>query len=375
MSNPARASLSLLLVGIATFIMMGAGQSLYGPALPAFGRALSLGPAQAGWLVSAHWVGCAVGVAMMYRWGTRISPRHTVALMAAGAAAIAAGLGVVATFAGALIFGTGYGLATVVFNPRILRAFGARGTAMVSLVNASFGIGAIAAPLIFVWLGSQPTLAYGLVAGLALLIWLGAGPAGQAAPPPPAGSHGPFRPMLAFQLFAVAGIGIEATLIGLGPSALIRAGLSEATAAQLLSGFFAAFLGARTVLIFTAHLVAPFLLYVGAMAAVAVMAALAAWVNPGLFFVAMGLPAGLFFPGFYVAASLRMGDDPRTAPTIIAAGLVGGIAAPVVIAPLLAPLGGSGFFAILAAVAFVCAALALRLFARVPDLRGPRRQS
>ncbi len=369
MTDPIRARTGLLLVGIATFIMMGAGQSLYGPALPAFGRALSLSAAQAGWLVSAHWIGCAVGVAMMYRWGTRISPRHTVALMAAGAAAIAAGLGVLATFAGALIFGTGYGLATVVFNPRILRAFGARGTAMVSLVNASFGIGAIAAPLIFVWLGSVPTLAYGLVAGLALLIWLGAGPAGQAAPPPAPGSTGPFRPMLSFQLFAVAGIGIEATLIGLGPSALIGTGLSEASAAQLLSGFFVAFLGARTLLIFTAHLIPPFLLYVGAMTAVAITATLAAWVSPGVFFVAMGLPAGLFFPGFYVAASLRMGDDPRTAPTIIAAGLVGGITAPVVLAPLLGPLGGGGFFAILAAVAAVCALLGFRLYRRLPELR------
>ena len=370
MTNQNRANTGLLFVGIATFIMMGAGQSLYGPALPAFGRALSLSAAQAGWLVSAHWIGCAIGVALMYRWGPRVSPRIAVSIMAAGAAAIAFGLGAIATFAGALIFGTGYGLATVVFNPRILRAYGARGTAMVSLVNASFGLGAIVAPLIFVGLGSNPALAYALVAGLAVLIWLGAGPAGQAAPPPAAGATGPFRPMLAFQLFAVSGIGIEATLIGLGPSALIRSGLTETAAAQLLSAFFVAFLGARTVLIFTAHLTTPFLLYAGAMVAAAVSATLAAFVSPGVFFVALGIPAGLFFPGFYVAASRLMGDDPRTAPTIIAAGLVGGICAPVVLAPLLEPLGGTGFFAILATVATICALLSLRLYRRLPELRG-----
>jgi len=369
MNDVNRANTGLLFVGIATFVMMGAGQSLYGPALPAFGRALSLSAAQAGWLVSAHWIGCAIGVAVMYRWGQRVSPRIAVSIMAAGAAAIAASLGAGPTFAGALIFGTGYGLATVVFNPRILRAYGARGTAMVSLVNASFGLGAIVAPLIFVWLGSNPALAYALVTGLAVLIWLGAGPAGQAAPPPQTGSTQPFRPMLAFQLFAVAGIGIEATLIGLGPSALIRSGLSETAAAQLLSAFFVAFLGARTVLIFTAHLTAPFLLYVGAMVAATLSASLAAFVSPGVFFVAMGVSAGLFFPGFYVAASRLMGDDPRTAPTIIAAGLVGGIAAPVVLSPLLEPLGGTGFFAILAAVAAVCAIFSFRLYRRMPDLR------
>lgn len=369
MKDQNRANMGLLCVGIATFIMMGAGQSLYGPALPAFGRALSLSAAQAGWLVSAHWIGCAIGVALMYRWGPRVSPRIAVSIMAAGAAAIAAGLGAFATFAGALMFGTGYGLATVVFNPRILRAYGARGTAMVSLVNASFGAGAIVAPLVFVWLGSNPALSYALVAGLAVLIWLGAGPSGRAAPPPETGSTGAFRPMLAFQLFAVAGIGMEATLIGLGPSALIRSGLSEAAAAQLLSAFFVAFLGARTVLIFTAHLTAPFLLYVGAMIAATVSATLAVFVSPGVFFVAMGISAGLFFPGFYVAATRRMGDDPRTAPTIIAAGLVGGIAAPVLLAPMLDRLGSGGFFAILALVAGTCAVLSLLLCRRLPELQ------
>ncbi|MFN4155735.1 MAG: MFS transporter [Paracoccaceae bacterium] len=364
-----RATSGLLFVGIATFVMMGAGQSLYGPALPAFGRALALSTAQAGWLVSAHWVGCAIGVALTYRWGARISPRMALGLMAAGAAAIAAGPGVITTFAGALVFGSGYGIAAAVLNPRILRAYGARGTAMVSLVNASFGIGAIAAPLVFVWLGSNPALAYSFVAGLIALIWLGAGPAGRAAPPPEAGASGPFRPMLAFQLFAVAGIGIEATLIGLGPSALIRSGLSETAAAQHLSAFFVAFLGARAALIFTAHLMPPFLLYVGATAMAAVLASLAAFVSPGLFFVAMGLSTGLFFPGFYVAASKRMGDDPRTATTIIAAGLLGGIFAPVLLAPLLEPLGGTGFFIIIAAVAASCALFGLRLYRRLPELR------
>lgn len=365
--NPARTG--LLLAGIATFVMMGAGQSLYGPALPAFGRTLALTAAQAGWLISAHWVGCAIGVMVMYRWGSAVTPRMTAAIMAAGAALIAAGIGTVATFAGAATFGMGYGLATVVFNPRILRAYGVRGTAMVSLVNASFGAGAIIAPLVFVWLGSVPTLSYALVAGLAVLIWLGAGPAGRAAPPPSDGTTGPFRPLLRFQLFAVAGIGIEATLIGLGPSALIRSGVSETAAAQLLSAFFVAFLGARLVLIFTAHLAPPFLLYVGAMMLATVSASLAALVSPGVFFVAMGISAGLFFPGFYVAATRLMGDDPRTAPTIIAAGLVGGISAPVVLAPLLQVLGGAGFFGILAVVSALCGGLSLWLYRRLPELQ------
>ncbi|MFN3723238.1 MAG: MFS transporter [Paracoccaceae bacterium] len=369
MKDVNRANTGLLLVGIATFVMMGAGQSLYGPALPAFGRTLALSAGQAGWLVSAHWIGCAVGVAAMFFRGKHISPRLTLGIMAAGLAMIAAGFGAIATFAGAAIFGTGYGLAAVVFNPRILQAFGARGTAMVSLVNAAFGIGAIAGPLVYVWLGSNPAVSFGLVALLTALVWLCSGPAGHTAPLPDAGASEPFRPMLSFQLFAVAGIGIEATLIGLGPSALIRSGISETGAAQLLSAFFVAFLGARTILIFTAHLAAPFLIYMGAMVMAALSASLAALVSPGIFFVILGVSAGLFFPGFYVAASKMMGDDPRTAPTIIAAGLIGGICAPVVLAPLLEQVGGRGFFVTLAIVAASAAILSLRLYLRLPQLR------
>ncbi|MFN7222569.1 MAG: MFS transporter [Paracoccaceae bacterium] len=370
MKDVIRANAGLLFAGVATFIMMGAGQSLYGPALPAFARVLSLGAAQAGWLISAHWIGCAIGVAFMYRWGGLISPRVVLAMMALGAAGLASGLGVLATFAGALCFGIGYGFATVVFNPRILRAFGARGTSMLSLLNACFGIGAIGAPLVFVWLGSDPHRAFALVAILAGLIWLGSGPAGRTAAVPTTSTTGPFRPMLAFQLFAVAGIGMEATLIGLGPSALIETGIGEESAARLLSAFFVAFLGSRVALIFTAHLFAPFVLYLGAMATAAISASLAAWVNPGVFFVAMGLSTGLFFPAFYVAASRLMGDDPRTAPTIIAAGLVGGISAPVVLSPLLQTVGGEGFFIILASVATICAALGIWQYRRLPGLRS-----
>ena len=364
-----RANFGLLAAGVATFVMMGAGQSLYGPALPAFGRDLGLSASAAGWLVSAHWVGCAFGVAFMYRAGAKVTPRHVLVLMALGAAMIGFLPGRVAAFGGALVFGAGYGMSTVVFNPRILRVFGARGTAMLSLLNASFGIGAIAAPLVFVWLGSDPGRSFALVAVLAVLIWFGAGPAGRAGAAPLAGPSGPFRPMLPLQLFAVVGIGMEACLIGLGPSALIATGVSETAAAQLLSAFFVAFLGARVVLIFTAHLVAPFTLYLGAMALTAVAGVLAAWMMPGVFFVLIGVAAGLYFPGFYVAASRVMGDDPRTPSIIIAAGLAGGILTPVALGGLLKQIGGAGFFLVIAGAAVLALAAGLVVRTRLPALR------
>lgn len=373
MKDLIRANFGLLAAGIATFIMMGAGQSLYGPALPSFARDLNLTMAAAAWLVSAHWIGCAIGVGFMYFRGAHVVPRHVIAAMALGAAIVAIGPGRIGPFAGALIFGAGYGAATVVFNPRILRAFGERGTAMLSLLNASFGIGAIAIPLIFVGLGSDTSLTFGLVAVLAVVIWLGAGPAGRTGSAAPDQAEGSYSPRLALQLFAVVGIGIEACLIGLGPTALIDLGLTETEAAQHLSAFFAAFLGARVGLVMVAHLVAPFTLYIGAMLFTVICLSLGLASAPGPFFVILGLAAGLYFPSFYVSASKVMGDHPKTPATIIAAGLVGGIFAPILLGSLMDEIGGRGLFLtlILSALGAAIAGLIVRRY--LPGLRGSGR--
>lgn len=336
----------LLAAGIATFILMGAAQSIYGPAMPALARAYGLSLGTAGLVVSAHWVGCFAGVGVMYLYGRHITPRHVMAVMALGAFVIAAGLGWAVTLLGAGLFGMGYGGATVVFNPRVLKAFGTRGPGMLSLLNACFGIGAIAAPLVFVALGAQTGLTFGLIAALCAVVCLAAGGAGQTtAPPPPTGRFRPAWPILTLGALA---IGIEAMLIGLGPAALIAAGETEGRAAQLLSLFFAAYLGARVVLVFTAHRIAPFTLFIAVMSGATVMAIAAALISPAVFFVGIGACTGLLFPGFYITAQGLMGDDPRVTPTIIAAGLVGGIAAPLLMTGVLEALGERGFFWVIA---------------------------
>ena len=362
MKDLIRAHAALLLAGVATFVMMGAGQSLYGPALPAFSRIFDVTVAEAGVLVSAHWVGCFIGVGLMYLRGAGITPRHALAAMALGAGGVAALAGWWATVAGAVVFGAGYGLSTAVFNPRVLRAFGAKGPSMLSLLNATFGVGAIAAPLVFVALGSDPRWSFGLTAILAAAIWVFAGAAGREGGVA-MGEAKPFRPHWPIMVFGAVAIGLEASLIGLGPTALIRAGIVEETAAELLSAFFVVFLVARVILIFFAHRVAPFVLFTLAIGTAALCAIGAVLLSPAVFFVAMGAPAGLFFPGFYVTASAKMGEDIRVPPTIIASGLVGGIGAPLVLAPLMAGMGERGFFWIIAGVTLaltVAAVLSLR---------------
>ncbi len=354
----------LLFSGIVTFMLMGAGQSLYGPALPAFAREFGLTVADAGWLVSALWCGSATGVAIMFWRGQGITPRHALAILALGAAGIAAGLGWWATVGFSVLFGTGYGLSTVVFNPRVLRAFGAKGPSMVGLLNATFAAGAIAMPLVFVRVGSDPQISFALVAAICAVTWLFAGSSGRVDEEV-SGAIEPYRFRPLILCFAVIGIATEACLIGLGPTALIKAGVSETIAAEALSGFFVAFLASRSALVFLAHRFAAFTILAVAMA-VAACSALSATVLPPIpFFVMLGGATGLFFPNCYVEACRQMGTNPRVTPTIIAAGLVGGISAPVLLGQVLGGMGERGFFQIVGGVCLVTALAAFGLRARM----------
>ena len=150
---------------------------------------------------------------------------------------------------------------------------------------------------------------------------------------------------------ALISIGIEASLGGLGPTALIRAGLTAAQAAQLLSLFFVAALGARIVLVLVAHRFADFGILVFALGWATLCALGAALISPVLFFAPLGISAGLFFQGEYVTATRKMGEDPRVSPVILAVGLVGAILAPVFFAQFMDALGDRGFFWLVAGVA------------------------
>jgi FHS family glucose/mannose:H+ symporter-like MFS transporter len=359
-----RAHAGLLFAGVATFVMMGAGQALFGPALPVYVRDFALSEAEAGLFVALLWVGCFVGVGFMFFKGALVGPRHTLAVMAAGTGLMAASPNWWLTLAGGVVFGMGYGMATAVFNPRVMPAFGAKGPSMLSLLNATFGVGAIAAPLVFVWLGSDPAWAFGVVAVVLAAIWLGAGVAGREN----VASQGEikaFRPHWAILAFGALAIGMEASLAGLGPTALIQAGVEEDRASQLLSAFFVVFLLARVVLVFVAHRVQPFVLYTVAIGSAAVFAVGAVLVSPSVFFVAMGASAGVFFPGFYVTASGKMGEDLRVPPTIVASGLVGAICTPLILAPLSAGLGERGFFILAAGILITASAAALVSLSRM----------
>lgn len=359
----------LLVVGVATFALIGAVQAVYGPALPVLARETGGTTAAASLIFSVHWLGCAGGVATMFALGPRMTPRVVLALLAAGAALLGAGLGWGMMLAGAVLAGFGQGCATVLFNPRLLSAFGPRGPAMLSLINAAFGAGSIVAPLIFVLLDGAYgplflALALAYLPVLALAQDRGAQAAAAAAP------RG-FRPDWTILAFGACAIGFEASLIGLGPAALVRAGLDEGTAAEAQSAFFMAFLAARLVLTALAHRVPAFPLLAVSLGGVALTMAGAVILPPQALFIASGAAAALLFPGYFVEAANRMGGDPRVSSVIVAAGMVGGITLPFALARLVDGFGPRGFFLLLALLAGVTAVAALAHMAlRRADRKG-----
>ncbi len=367
-----RAQLALVVVGLTTFLILGAAQALIGPGLPEFEKIFALSEGTAAVILSAQWIGSAIGITLMYRFGARLSMRHALLLMLVGAAAIAVLAGWWLALIGAALFGMGSGLATATMNPRFLHAFGPRGPAMLGLLNATYGIGAILSPLAFVAMGNRPGPAFWAVSFGCFLVWLAAlaglarvRTAPRITPVATSPTPGRFRPPFALLGFAVFGVGIEACMGGLGPSALIAAGKSEPVAAELLSAFFIAFVCARFVLVLVAQTVPSFVLFTLAMGWTALAGFAGTMLPPELPFIAMGAAAGLFFPTFYVTASRLMPDDPRTPPVIIAAGLVGGIVGPVVIAPLSITFGERGFFWIIGGIAAVVTLVALIAMPRI----------
>ena len=347
---PIEAKTALLISGLATFFIIGSGMAIFGPALPVYEREFHITTATSGLLVSTLWVGCLGGVAAMYLKGAKITPRMGLALLALGSVLLAVAPLWSVALAGALIFGLGYGIVAALFNPRVLVAFAGSGATKLSMLNAVFSLGAILAPYGFTLMGGDLRPVFWAMAAISALIWAPSGPIARTGLPPASVARG-FRLHLPILGLAVLAIGIEASLAGLGPTALIRAGVGEDTAANLLSLFFVAALVTRIALILTAHRFPDFSIFIAATAFATLTALGAALISPAFFFPMMGVSAGLFFQGEYVTATRKMGDDPRVSPIILGVGLIGAILSPLAYARLMDMADPHGFFWLVAGVA------------------------
>ncbi|MEU0203653.1 MULTISPECIES: MFS transporter [unclassified Streptomyces] len=323
------------------FVLIGALQALYGPAVPAFRKEFRLSPSAAGLALSAHFVGGVAGVLLFDRFYGRIGNRTILGcsylLMAVGAAGFALAPHWPTALAAALLAGLGFGGIDYGLNQLFAVGFGHRSTAMLNILNAHFGIGAVLGPALIGAVGAQhyPAVFLGFaLANLPLLLCLRGV---RNDPPLPAGTESGGGSVLGRSLGSVLAVfvalyvlhvGVEAGVGGWEPTHLETVGYSAGVAATATSVYWLMMTVGR-------FLVAPLALRFSAPAIITVscagmtvcllaatVPALAPYAYAGVgLFIAPIFPTGL--PWLNRAAPRAR----RAGALVIAASMAGGVAA------------------------------------------------
>ncbi|WP_097214907.1 MULTISPECIES: MFS transporter [unclassified Streptomyces] len=327
------------------FVLIGVLQSLYGPAIPAFRAEFGLSPSAAGLGLSAHFVGGVGGVLLFDRLYGRVGNRRVLGssylLMAVGAAGFALAPDWPTALAAALLAGFGFGGIDYGLNQLFAVGFGSRSTAMLNILHAHFGIGAILGPAVIGAVGSEhyPAVFLALaLANLPLLLCLRGvrshvpAPAGEEAGGGADGGSVLGRSLgsvlAVFVVLYVLHIGVETGVGGWEPTHLEIIGYGAGVAATATSVYWLMMTVGR-------FLVAPLALRFSAQAIITVscagmtvcllaatVPALAPYAYAGVgLFIAPIFPTGL--PWLHRAAPQAR----RAGALVIAASMVGGVAA------------------------------------------------
>jgi fucose permease len=323
------------------FVLIGALQALYGPAIPAFREEFGLSPSAAGLGLSAHFVGGVAGVLLFDRWFGRIGNRRILGasylLMAVGAAGFALAPDWPLALAAALLAGLGFGGIDYGLNQLFAVGFGHRSTAMLNILNAHFGIGAILGPVVIGAVGAEHYPAVFLTFALVdlPLLWCLKGVRDKA--PQPSGTVPGSGAVLGRSLGSVLAVfvalyvlhvGIEAGVGGWEPTHLETVGYGAGVAATATSVYWLMMTVGR-------FLVAPLALRFSAQTIITVSCAgmtvclllasigeLAPYAYAGVgLFIAPIFPTGL--PWLHQAAPQAR----RAGALVIAASMAGGVVA------------------------------------------------
>ncbi|QTI91066.1 MFS transporter [Streptomyces sp. AgN23] len=325
------------------FVLIGALQALYGPAIPAFREEFGLSPSGAGLGLSAHFVGGVAGVLLFDRLFGRLGNRQILAssyvLMAVGAAGVALAPAWPLALAAALLAGLGFGGIDYGLNQLFAIGFGHRSTAMLNILNAHFGIGAILGPMLIGAVGAThyPAVFLGFaVVNLPLLLCLKGirdrAPESASSAQATASTGALGRSLASvlgvFIALYVLHVGIEAGVGGWEPTHLETVGFGAGVAATATSVYWLMMTVGR-------FLVVPIALRFSAQAIITVSCAgmtvclllatvpgLAPYAYAGVgLFIAPIFPTGL--PWLNKAAPRAR----RAGAVVIAASMIGGVAA------------------------------------------------
>lgn len=157
MSPPPR-PVTLSRVATANFtcmmVILGAVATLYGPLLISLARHFHISLAQAGILLSVHFVGALAGVPLawlaMRRWSGTVVVVATLGCFAAGALVVALAATWTVLLVGVSIVGCGFGGLDFSMNTLLARTPSAQRAHRLSVANAGYGLGAVLGPVLVV---------------------------------------------------------------------------------------------------------------------------------------------------------------------------------------------------------------------------------
>jgi MFS transporter, FHS family, glucose/mannose:H+ symporter len=163
------------LIGFVSFIIVAALVAMFGPSLPEIQRTFSLNETEAGFILTAHFVGTFVGTFASTLLQRSLSLRQRFILAAimivAGSWLVALTSSWVLFLAATAVRGIGSGVLFTDINGLFATGFGSRSTAMLSLVNAAYGAGSFLGPVLVGFLPSsfRTPMLVGAVGSLSIL--------------------------------------------------------------------------------------------------------------------------------------------------------------------------------------------------------------
>jgi fucose permease len=239
---------SSVVAGWLTFALIGAILSFYGPLIPVLEKRFDIGPSIAGSVLAAHFGGSLVGVLIAIRALRREGSGRFLALalgtLATGLVMFAVAPSWPVVLAASLVIGLGFGGLDLGVNQLFAHDTGPQGGSMLNVLNAFFGVGAIAGPVV---VAATPPGQVGLVfvgcamAAIALSLVL-RHVHGSAGPDPGPGSvaRSTVTPLAIAWLVAafVLYVGVETGVGGWEPSHLLALGVPDAVARSSTAVFW-----------------------------------------------------------------------------------------------------------------------------------------
>lgn len=321
------------------FVLIGMLQALYGPAVPGLREEYGLSPSAAGLGLSLHFTGGVAGVLAFNAIHSRISNKALLgasyALMAVGGAGFAFAPNWPLALAAAFLGGLGFGGIDYGLNQLFAVGFGDRSTAMLNVLNAHFGIGAVLGPALIAWTGPDGyAYAFGACAVLAGALILCTGGVGSEAPAlsveNPAATGGLLsRVLIGFLVLYILNVGVEAGVGGWEPTHLETVGYSATVAASATSVYWLMMTVGRFLVVPITLRYSPERILTVCAAGMtaclllALIPGVAPWAYAGVgLFIAPVFPTGLPWLNRALPQAKRAGA------WVIAASMIGGVAAP-----------------------------------------------